>query len=61
MIEAEIAFMKHLAEREVPVAAPLVSTSGARVEDLLTQADDTLSVTCMAEAPGGFRDAGRRR
>ncbi len=54
-VEAEFAFMEHLAHNEVPVVAPIRSTNGSFVEELTTDVGQTLVAACMTEAPGGFR------
>ena len=51
-VEAETAFMEHLATHDVPVVAPVRSESGALSEEF-TLADGTPIVTyAMTEAPG---------
>ena len=54
-VEAEFAFMDHLARHGVPVVAPIGSTNGRLVEELTTDAGQTLVAACMTEAPGGIR------
>lgn len=55
MIEAEFAFMDHLARQGVWVPAPVRSTGGTLVEELITDGGQPLVVACMTEAPGGRR------
>lgn len=55
MIEAELAFMQHLADQGVTVVAPLPSTHDRMVESVGTEAGDEVLAIAMAEAPGGRR------
>ena len=53
-VEAEVAFMEHLATHDVPVVAPIRSESGALSEEF-TLADGSPVVTyAMTEAPGAI-------
>ncbi len=53
-VEAETAFMEHLARHDVPVVAPIRSESGVLSEQF-TLADGSPVVTyCMTEAPGSI-------
>jgi len=55
-IEAEVAFMDHLASHGVPVVRPIESIEGNLVEAYRTEAGDTCIVYCMTEAPGAIRE-----
>lgn len=51
-VEAEVAFMRHLATHEVPVVAPIPSVAG-NLAERFEFADGTETVVyCMTEAPG---------
>lgn len=55
LVDAEFAFMDHLARQDVPVVAPIESTNGRLVEELTTESGQGLVAACMTEAPGGIR------
>jgi len=57
-IEAEVAFMDHLASNAVPVVGPIESIDGHLVETHRTEAGDTTIVYCMIGAPGSIREPG---
>jgi len=55
MVDAEFSFMAALAERHVPVVAPVPSRDGRLVEQMFTDEGEPVVVGCMTEADGGMR------
>lgn len=54
-VEAEVAFMRHLADHRVPVATPIASVDGAPVEPFILEDGSPTVAYCMSEAPGAVR------
>lgn len=55
LVEAEFAFMEHLARARVSTVAPVHSVNDRLVEHVATSSGDVIVVSCMTEAKGGHR------
>lgn len=55
LIEAEVAFMRHLANADVPVVTPIPSVQGNLVEAFVLEDGSTTIAYCMTEAPGRIK------
>lgn len=54
-VEAEVAFMRHLASHDVPVVAPVESTSGSLAEPFRLDDGSETVAYCMTEARGRIK------
>lgn len=58
LVEAEVAFMRHLARADVSVVAPIPSKGGDLVEAFVLEDGTPTVAYCMTEAPGRIKAPG---